>query len=91
MTEGERFESKRFSFQEATELLFFTDGITEQKDAVGQEFGIEKLEEVLEHILQTDLRTQLRALKSDLKLTSGAQDFDDDICIVAVKMRPKQD
>ncbi|MDQ8180542.1 SpoIIE family protein phosphatase [Pelagicoccus sp. SDUM812005] len=85
----QEFPRHEFTCQDTTEFLLYTDGIIEQKDAMGNEFGILKLEELLLNNKGDDLAEQLKTIKSALKLTAGTEDFDDDICIVAVKMQPK--
>ncbi|EDY80519.1 Stage II sporulation protein E [Verrucomicrobiia bacterium DG1235] len=78
-----------FHCDETTEFLLYTDGIIGQKDAMGHEFGILKLEEILLNNRGNGLASQLKTIKLALKLTAGTDDFDDDICLVAVKMSPK--
>lgn len=85
----QKFKRYEFTCEETTEFLLYTDGIIEQKDAVGNEFGIIKLEEILLNNQSDDLAGQLKTIKSALKLTAGTEEFDDDICIVALKMEPK--
>ncbi|MDQ8185480.1 SpoIIE family protein phosphatase [Pelagicoccus sp. SDUM812002] len=84
----QEFLRYEFTCQETTEFLLYTDGIIEQKDAMGEEFGIQKLEEILLNNRGDDLAEQIKTIRSALKLTAGTEDFDDDICLVAVKMKP---
>lgn len=77
-----------FACEDTTEFLLYTDGIIEQKDAVGHEFGIKKLEELLLNNKDDRLDDQLATIKSVLRLTAGTEDFDDDTCLVALRMRP---
>lgn len=86
----QEFTRHEFICEERTEFLLYTDGIIEQKDALGEEFGISKLEEILLNNERLDLTSQLKTIKSALRSTVGAENFDDDICIVAVKMEPKR-
>ncbi len=85
----QEFKRHEFTCDETTEFLLYTDGIIEQKDAMGNEFGILKLEEILLNNKGDDLADQLKTIKSALRLTAGTEVFDDDICLVAVKMEPK--
>lgn len=87
---NESFESFEFSLKNVTELLLYTDGIIEQKDAMGHEFGIEKLETLLLRNESLSLSSQLKTIKSALKLTAGTDEFDDDICLVALKLSPNK-
>ncbi|MDQ8198970.1 SpoIIE family protein phosphatase [Pelagicoccus enzymogenes] len=84
----QEFRRHEFTCSATTEFLLYTDGIIEQKDAMGNEFGIQKLEEILLNNHGDDLAEQLKTIRSALRLTAGTEEFDDDICIVAVKMEP---
>lgn len=81
------YEQHEFACDEATEFLLYTDGIIEQKDAIGHEFGIRKLEDILLNNEAKSVESQLSTIKSALRLTAGTENFDDDICLVALKMR----
>ena len=86
----EEFRSNRFTLNEMTELLFFTDGIIEQKTKSGEEWGVENLEEaVLDHE-SDELPEQLRAISEELKEVAGARELSDDVCIIAVRLSPTE-
>ena len=73
-----------------TEILFFTDGIIEQKTKSGEEWGVENLEEaVLDHE-SDELPEQLRAIAEELKEVAGAKELSDDVCIIAVRLSPTE-
>ena len=84
------FVRHEFAIEETTEFLLYTDGIIEQKDAMGRQFGIEKLEEILLNNQSDGLASQLKTIESALRLSAGTSEFEDDICIVAVKMSPSK-
>ncbi|MBC2608170.1 SpoIIE family protein phosphatase [Pelagicoccus albus] len=77
-----------FSIEETTEFLLYTDGIIEQKDSEGTEFGIQKLEEILLNNAERSIATQFRTIESALSRSAGSKEFSDDICLVAVKTSP---
>ncbi|MDQ8202077.1 SpoIIE family protein phosphatase [Pelagicoccus sp. SDUM812003] len=83
---NEVFTAREFSFEQLTEILFYTDGITEQKDAMGRDFGTEKLEDILLRNENLSLPKQLETVRSALRLTAGSKEFDDDICLVALRL-----
>ena len=85
---GDSYLQNEFPFEGFTELLFYTDGIIEQKDALGREFGVEKLESILLNVEQESLSNQLSTINSALRLTAGSSKFDDDICLVALSLAP---
>jgi len=84
------YETKAFSCEGPTELLLYTDGIIEQTDAVGREFGIKRLEELLLQNREESLDAQLAKIKSALKSTAGTDSFDDDTCLVALRLDPTE-
>ena len=88
LIEGETYQSNRLALKEMTEILFFTDGIIEQKTKSGEEWGVENLEEaVLDHE-SDELPEQLRAISEELKEVAGARELSDDVCIIAVRLSP---
>lgn len=86
LIEDETFEQAEFRFEQLTELLFYTDGIVEQKDAMGNEFGIQKLEQILLNRESKPLSDMLETVNTVLKLTAGSEEYDDDICLVALRI-----
>jgi sigma-B regulation protein RsbU (phosphoserine phosphatase) len=86
----EIFNSNQFLLTDMTEILFFTDGIIEQKTKSGEEWGVENLEEaVLDHE-SDELPEQLRAISEELKEVAGAKELSDDVCIIAVRLSPTE-
>ncbi len=85
---GDSYLQNEFAFAGVTDLLFYTDGIIEQKDAMGREFGVEKLETILLNVEQETLSNKLLTINSALRLTAGSSNFDDDICLVALSLAP---
>ncbi len=84
----EIFIGSQFKLTQKTELLFYTDGIIEQKTKQGEEWGVENLEEtVLDHE-SDDLPEQLKAISDELKESAGADELSDDVCVVAVRLFP---
>lgn len=87
---NEIFEQHKFQVAESSEFLLHTDGIVEQKDAMGAEFGIDKMEEILLNNEKSPLTEQLDNIQTALPQTANGKEFDDDICIVAVKLESKR-
>ena len=82
------FTKNDFTLTQTTELLFFTDGIIEQKTKNGEEWGVENLEEtVLDHE-SDELPKQLKAISQELKDLVGTEELSDDVCVIAVRLFP---
>lgn len=77
-----------FDCQGSTDIFLYTDGIIEQTDARDNEFGKPRLEELLLKHHSDGLAAHLKSLRAALRLTAGTDDFDDDLCVVAIRMRP---
>jgi len=86
----EVFQSETISLCEKTELLFFTDGIIEQASSKGEDFGAEKLGQAIISHESDQLPDQLDWLSGALAKFADTDSFDDDICIIAVRLTPKQ-
>ena len=83
------FTKNDFTLTQTTELLFFTDGIIEQKTKNGEEWGVENLEEtVLDHE-SDELPKQLKAISQELKDLVGTEELSDDVCVIAVRLFPR--
>lgn len=66
-------------------LVAFTDGVYEALNALGEEFGIERMRESLARHRHDTLGDKLNALVNDVRSFSGSETFDDDVCVVAAK------
>jgi sigma-B regulation protein RsbU (phosphoserine phosphatase) len=77
--DGFSYEDREFSYEKRSILVLLTDGVTESKNAAGELFGVERVENVL---LQCDTAQQfIDALRSALSEFCGT--FDDDITAIA--------
>jgi sigma-B regulation protein RsbU (phosphoserine phosphatase) len=73
------YEDREFSYEKKDILVLLTDGVTESKNAAGELFGVERVENVL---MQCNTAQQfIDALRSALSEFCGT--FDDDITAIA--------
>ena len=87
----ETFQSETITLTTKTELLFFTDGLIEQTSSKGEDFGEEKLGQTIISHESDQLPDQLQWLSTVLVEFADTDSFSDDICIIAVRLTPKQD
>jgi len=83
---GVVYEQGEISIEPGDRVVMFTDGVTEARDAGGEEFGENRLIELLVKSREMDaagLKEQL--FDALVKFTSGK--FDDDVTIVALSAR----
>jgi phosphoserine phosphatase RsbU/P len=65
-------------------LLLFTDGIYEVDNAEGDEFGLERFLKAVRDRARLPTERLLDELLREVQRFSGAQDFQDDVCLVAM-------
>jgi sigma-B regulation protein RsbU (phosphoserine phosphatase) len=90
MFPDEKFKSTRHKLDQMTELLFFTDGLTEQNQKSGDEWGVDNLVSTVEGVKDQPLNQQLRSITTALHTACETDHFDDDVCLVAVRLQPKK-
>ena len=78
--EGTRYQEKELPFERGDLLVLLTDGITECVNAKGEQFGIERAENVL--MQSRSAEDYIGKLKSALTVFSGGK-FSDDITAIA--------
>lgn len=66
-------------------LILYTDGLTEQCNAAGKEFGADHLAQIVLKMHGEDARHINDALISELKIFSGKHHFSDDLTLVAIR------
>lgn len=65
-------------------VLFFTDGISEAERDDGQLFGVDRLSDSLRRNAVSP-ESLLENMENDARLFAGKSNFDDDICLLAVR------
>lgn len=80
-------EEAKIQLQSGDIVIQYTDGITEAKSKAGEEYGFEKLCEVIELSNATDLEEVIQIVKDDVgEFSKGAHEDADDITILAFKV-----
>lgn len=85
---GEPFGDTHFELDTDTQLFLFTDGIIEQHTVAGNEFGREGLLSALGAAKLPKIANQLDSVRDNLDEALGGQPSNDDICVVAISLRP---
>jgi sigma-B regulation protein RsbU (phosphoserine phosphatase) len=67
-------------------LVFFTDGILEVRNAQDEEFGVENLLQVIHAAADADVSDLLGGILDRVRAFSGAGHFDDDVCLLGLKV-----
>jgi len=78
MFSAAQFSPHRLDLRRAEALLIYTDGLTEARNANGDEYGIHRVERFASHSEGLDAKTLIRNCLDDLaKFQSGIKQTDD--------------
>jgi sigma-B regulation protein RsbU (phosphoserine phosphatase) len=75
--------------QDGDTFLFFTDGIYEAANPAGQEFGLNRMQEVLREHMHAPTAHLLEELRKRMLGFMGDAPLADDICVVTVTVTSK--
>lgn len=81
--------TSEFSFGDGDVMVLYTDGITEAKDAKGEEFGYKKLAEILAEVKSLSAREIQDSIISSLYRFSESESLDDDYTTMVVKFNSR--
>ena len=79
------YATARSTFEQNDCILLFTDGLYEVESPDGEQFGMEAVISSLETHADLPAEMLFNALLADACDFSKKQEFDDDVCIVAVE------
>ena len=83
-SEHANYEEEAISFGSGDQFLFFTDGITEQKNLEGQEYNLEGIIKSLE--IESNTLTETQKIHAGFKKHKGPTEQKDDITIISLKI-----
>ena len=87
--EGEKYEDACIRLKSGDRLFMFTDGVNEAKNAGGQFYSTERLEEKLTECIKENNSDILHSVLDDLNdFTKGAEQ-NDDITMLSVRIKPE--
>lgn len=75
---------KKFRFETNDSILFYTDGLTEARNEIGEEYGIERLEGIMSIYGSLHSKTISKKVQSSLDSFIGTEKNLDDITFAAV-------
>jgi len=94
LTEGELFmtstEERNISLKVGDLCLFYTDGITEARNAEGEEFGYERLVDLCLQIRKLPASGIQDRILSEIRAYCGKNGLNDDLTLVVVKWHGKK-
>ncbi len=85
MVEDAQYTENNFVMNNGDTLLMYTDGIYEQVNEQHKEYGEDALRLSLQHHSEEAPQTMLQAMADDVRTFMHKEEFDDDVCMLAVK------
>ena len=79
---------KKFRFEEQDSILFYTDGLTEARNELGEEYGIERIEGIMSIYGSLHSKTISKKVQSSLESFIGNEKNLDDITFATVHRNP---
>jgi sigma-B regulation protein RsbU (phosphoserine phosphatase) len=85
LIDGFAYSEREFPFQQGDVLIGYTDGLFEASDAAGNCFGDERLQTLIGQTVALPIARLIDRLMSEVQTFSGHNEFEDDVCVVAVE------
>lgn len=86
LVENFQFQSAEVNLFEGDVLLLYTDGVTEARNGGEEEFGVDRLSEILSANSALSARELVRSVRRMIQDFTGGAPLDDDTTIVAIKV-----
>lgn len=77
-------QEKKFRFQQGDSVLFYTDGLTEARNDIGEEYGQDRLDAILSIYGSLHAKTIIQKIQSSLENFIGQEQPADDITFTCV-------
>lgn len=85
MLGGLEYEEIQASFAPGSRLILYSDGITECRNAHGEQFAQDRLLRHVERQRESQLESVLSGLEAELRQWKGSAEFDDDVTLLALE------
>lgn len=83
---GETYEARQIGMQGGDVLLLYTDGITEARNAAGDEFGVARLSRCLMEKHTESAQEIIAAIIREVGAFTGTSAMEDDVTMIAMKV-----
>lgn len=88
MTTSENLENhlqeKKFHFKPGDSVLFYTDGLTEARNEIGEQYGDERLDAIMSVYGSLHAKSIVKKVQSSLEAFIGSEDPTDDITFTCI-------
>ena len=82
------YVEQSYRLQPGDSVFIYTDGITEWQNPNGEEFGLERLKQLLQKYSDRPVKSALNSLLDVLQTFAGGRPCDDDLTIVGLRYQP---
>ena len=82
------YVERHYQLQPGDSVFVYTDGITEWKNPNDEEFGLERLKQMLQITADRPVESVLKTLLDVLKKFAAERPCDDDLTILGLKYQP---
>ncbi len=84
LSDGVEFEQKTVPLNDPTRLMIYTDGMNEAINAREEQFGTQRIANLMKKHIQKSPQDFLQRAKKSLSRFTGSSNFDDDLTIIVV-------
>jgi serine phosphatase RsbU (regulator of sigma subunit) len=81
----DRLEEKQITLEPGDEILLYTDGVIEATSPKNEEFGEERLANLISTIANLPLKEQIITIFNKVRVFSGNESLKDDLTIIGIK------
>jgi sigma-B regulation protein RsbU (phosphoserine phosphatase) len=85
LIDGFAYAQREFPFRSGDVFIGYTDGLFEACDSVGNSFGDERLRTLIAQSAALPIAQLIDRLMTEVQAFSGHNEFEDDVCVVAVE------
>jgi len=85
LIDGFAYSQREFPFRQGDVLVGYTDGLFEACDSAGNGFGEERLQTLIAQSAALPIAQLIDRLITEVQTFSGHNEFEDDVCVVAVE------
>jgi sigma-B regulation protein RsbU (phosphoserine phosphatase) len=85
LVDGFAYSQREFPFRSGDVFIGYTDGLFEACDSVGNSFGDERLRNLIAQSAALPIAQLIDRLMTEVQAFSGRNEFEDDVCVVAVE------
>jgi sigma-B regulation protein RsbU (phosphoserine phosphatase) len=85
LIDGFTYSQREFPFRPGDVLVGYTDGLFEACDSAGNGFGEERLQTLIVQSAALPIAQLIERLMTEVQAFSGHNEFEDDVCVVAVE------